>query len=287
MRKYKIIVDSTSDFPIEWIKQLDVDIVPLYVIWPDGKNEPDSTQETKELFDFYKRLLQAKELPKTSQPSVEDFLKHYEKAEKEGYDGALVITITKELSGTFNSARLAAEQTKLPVRVVNSRLASAVIPALARYARELFDNGLELEEVAKAVEERRKKIGGFFFVSNFDYLVKGGRVSRLQWLLGSILRIKVGIYLDENGKMVPFTKARTTKEIVELLLKKSEEMGFKEGSEVGLMFINSGEEDLVKYFEDMVKSRFKIRYTYKSYTGKVITTHVGPGMAGFGFELFE
>jgi len=157
--KVKILIDSTSDFPKELIKPWDVDIVPLYVIWPDGTTEKDDTRDFNELKKFYEKLKTAPELPKSSQPTVEDWKAKYEEAKKNGYDGVLVITISSAMSGTFNSAVLASKEVDIPVRVVDSKMASTAISPMVRYARELFDLGLGLEEVAQELEKKIKSQG--------------------------------------------------------------------------------------------------------------------------------
>ncbi|MFN3328772.1 MAG: DegV family protein, partial [Fervidobacterium pennivorans] len=210
MKKVKILVDSTSDFPKELMKEWDVDIVPLYVNWPDGSSEKDDTREFSELKLFYEKLRNAKELPKSSQPSIEDWKRKYEELKIQGYEGVLVITISTAMSGTFNSANLAAREVDIPVRVVDSKMASTAISPMARYARELLTLGVELEKVAEELEKKIavKGFGAFFFVQDFDFLVKGGRVSKFAGFVGSLLKIRVGIYINEEGNMVPFTKAR-------------------------------------------------------------------------------
>ncbi|MGB9614830.1 MAG: DegV family protein, partial [Fervidobacterium sp.] len=127
MKKIKILVDSTSDFPKDMINEWDVDIVPLYVNWPDGTSEKDDTRDFAELKKFYEKLKSAPELPKSSQPSVEDWKNKYLEAHSKGYEGVFVITISTAMSGTFNSATLAAKEVSIPVRVVDSKMASTAI----------------------------------------------------------------------------------------------------------------------------------------------------------------
>ncbi len=286
MAKIKILVDSTSDMPVDWIQKLDVDIVPLYVNWPDGTSEKDDTRDYQQLQKFYQKLVESSELPKTSQPSIEDWRAVYEKYEKEGYDGILVLTISTAMSGTFNSASLAAKMVKIPVQVVDTKMASSIIANMARYVRELIESSMELEKVAEEVMKKRQanKFGAFFYVSDFNFLVKGGRVSRFQGFVGSLLKIKVGIYIDDEGNMIPFSKARGTKSAIDMLLNKCEEIGFKPGQEVGLTMVGCNSEEDLKQIENALKARYKIKYLAYTPTGKVISTHVGPGMAGFGIE---
>ncbi|ODN30922.1 DegV family protein [Fervidobacterium thailandense] len=288
MAKYKILLDSTSDFPKELLERLDVDIVPLYVNWPNGEVEKDDTRDLGELKEFYDKLRNAQELPKSSQPSVEDWRRKYEEVQKQGYDGILVITISSAMSGTYNSARLAAHEVSIPVRVVDSKMASTAISPMARYARELFELGVNLDKVTEELEKKiaAKGFGAFFFVQDFNFLVKGGRVSRFAGFVGSLLKIRVGIYINEEGNMVPFAKARGLKAITDELIKKAQEEGFKPGDTVDLYMVSCDNMDEAKEIEKVLREVYKVKNVYYTPTGKVISLHVGPGQAGFGIEKF-
>lgn len=286
MAKYKILLDSTSDFPKELLNEWDVDIVPLYVNWPNGEVEKDDTRDIEELKKFYDKLRNARELPKSSQPSVEDWKQKYTEIQKQGYDGILVITISSAMSGTYNSARLAAQEVSIPVRVVDSKMASTAISPMARYARKLFELGVDLEKVAEELEKKiaAKGFGAFFFVQDFNFLVKGGRVSRFAGFVGSLLKIRVGIYINEEGNMVPFAKARGLKAIIDELVKKAGEEGFKKGDTVDLYMVSCDNMEEAKEIEKVLLEIFKVKNVYYTPTGKVISMHVGPGQAGFGIE---
>lgn len=288
MEKIKILVDSTSDFPKEQMKEWDVDIVPLYVNWPDGTSEKDDTRDFEELKRFYEKLKSAPELPKSSQPSVEDWKQKYNELKEQGYDGVLVITISTAMSGTFNSASLAAKEVDIPVRVVDSKMASTAISPMARYARELINLGVDLETVAQELEKKiaAKGFGAFFYVQDFNFLVKGGRVSKFAGFVGSLLKIRVGIYINEEGNMVPFTKARGFKAIVDELIKKAESEGFTKDSVVDLYMVSCDNMEELKEIEKILREHYRVNNVYYTPTGKVISTHVGPGQAGFGIEKY-
>lgn len=288
MQKIKILVDSTSDFPKEQMSVWDVDIVPLYINWSDGTSEKDDTRDFNELKKFYEKLKTAQELPKSSQPSIEDWKSKYKELKSQGYDGILVITISTAMSGTFNSASLAAREVDIPVRVVDSKMASTAISPMARYARELFNLGVSLDQAAQELEKKiaAKGFGAFFYVQDFNFLVKGGRVSKFTGFVGSLLKIRVGIYINEEGNMVPFTKTRGFKGIVDELLKKAESEGFVKGSEVDIYLVSCDNMEELKELEPILREHYKVRNVYYTPTGKVISTHVGPGQAGFGIERY-
>ncbi|ONN27863.1 carbohydrate-binding protein [Thermosipho affectus] len=287
--KTKIILDSTSDIPESWLEKYDIEIVPLHINWISGESEPDDTRNEKELKKFYEKLLSAQELPKTSQPSIVQFQNAYMRAIEEGYEGILVLTISTKISGTYNSALLASQEFDIPIKVIDTRMASSIISNMARYARELLDAGLDLEEVEKKIIDARKnkKFHAIFFVSDFNSLVKGGRVSRFSGFVGNLLKIKVGIYINDEGELIPFDKVRGYKKAYNMILTKMEEEGVKIGKKIGLTGIHCNGGEHVDEMYKLIKERYQVVYFDKSSTGKVISTHVGIGMAGFGIEILE
>ena len=288
MRKIKIVVDSTSDIPLNMLEEYDIDVVPLYVIWPDGTQEPDTVDE-EEKRKFYKRLLESPEIPDTSQPTVQDFIEKYRELEEKGYDEVLVLTISTQMSGTFNSATLAAKEVDIPVYVFDTLRASTVVGLMARTARLLADKGYSSEEIIKILKERfdAGDYHAVFYVSNFDYLVKGGRISKFQGFLGTMLKMKVGVYIRQDGNMEPFGKARGTAKAIKMILEKLEEVGFKPGEKVNVIMITAGADDEAEKLLEAVKEKYDVIYHNKSLTGKVITKHVAPGMVGVGMERFR
>ncbi|MDI3495119.1 MAG: fatty acid kinase fatty acid binding subunit [Pseudothermotoga sp.] len=287
MGKLKIVLDSTSDTPREWFEKFDLSMAPLHITWPDGSQEDDS-RDIEEIRNFYKRVSQAKDLPKSSQPSVGEFLKLYEQLEKDGYDEILVICISNKLSGTYDSALSASQQAKIPVHVVNSKTASGAVPLLARRARELEQKGMNGTEITRILNEdiEKGRYKAIFYVSNFDFLVKGGRVSRMQGFFGSLLSIHVGLWIDPEGRLTPFEKARGTKRAQEMLIKKALDMVSK-GSKIRLIMVDADAREDAKHLLELLRGYYQVIDATFSEMGKVITTHVGPGTAGFGLEVVE
>lgn len=287
MKKIKIVLDSTSDVPREWIQKYDFAIIPLHVTWPDGSQE-DDTRDLQEIQNFYERISKAKDLPKSSQPSVGEFLKLYEHIKKQGYEEILVMTISTALSGTYDSATQAAQQTDIPVpvHVIDTKLASAAMPLLARRARELEKEGKDIKQIVEIIQNDIKsgRYKAIFYVSNFDFLIKGGRVTRLQGFFGSILNIHVGLWISEEGKLIPFEKARGQRRAQEMLIKKALSM-VPEGTKVRLLMVDAAERESTKVMLEMLKQHYQVLDAEFTEMGKIITTHVGPGTAGFGMEV--
>ena len=285
--KIKILVDSTADIKKEWLEEFDADLVPLKVVWADGTSEDDE-RDPKALKDFYERLKNADEIPKTSQPTVFEFLQRYRNAEQGGYDGVVVITLSSKMSGTANSAFTAAKEARIPVEIFDTKLASSINALVVRRARELANAGKNPKEIVETLQRERsaKRFQALFYVSDFNYLVRGGRVSKFQGLLGAAFKIKVGLWIDYNGEMIPFDKARGKSKAYDLLIERANnEIPFN--SRVRLAMIHADAEDEAKELLEKIKAHYNVIDESFHKTGKVITTHVGPGMCGFGMEWID
>ena len=285
MGKTKVIVDSTSDIPKKFMEEYDIDVVPLYVIWKDGTQEKDTVDEREKL-EFYERILKAPEVPDTSQPTVPDFVAKYNEIKEKGYDDILVLTISTQMSGTYNSATLAAEQVDIPVYVFDTKRASSIVGLMARTARLLLNEGKKPNEVIEILQKRFDDgdYQAVFYVTNFEFLVKGGRINKFQGFLGSMLKLRVGVYIKEDGTMEPFGKARGLQKASEMIVKKFKELGVKEGEKVNLLMVTAGALDEAKILCEKLKEVYEVQLCEYTLTAKVITKHVAPGMVGAGLE---
>ena len=282
--RIKILVDSTSDIRADWLEKYDADMVPLKVIWSDGTSEDDE-RDPKALMNFYEKLKVSPEIPKTSQPTVFEFLQKYRNAEQGGYEGVVVITLSSKMSGTLNAAKTAAKESRIPVEVFDTKLASSINALIVRRARELADSGMNPKEIVERLRQEReqKSFQALFYVSDFNFLVKGGRVSKFQGFIGAMLKIKVGLWINYEGEMVPFDKARGKTRAFDLLIERAgKEIPF--GTSVRLAMIHSDAETEARELLERLKEKYHVLESSFHMTGKVITTHVGPGMCGFGIE---
>ena len=275
--KTRIIVDSTADLMPE-IKER-VHIVPLTLRFGEEEFIDGVTIDHKR---FYEKLVECDVLPVTSQATPHAFAKEYEKAAKAG-ECAVVITISSKLSGTYQSAMIAAEDYE-NIYVVDSGTGAMGGGILTELALKLLDEGMDAKSIAEKLEEEKKKIIIVALVDTLEYLQKGGRVSKTVAFAGSVLNIKPVLSVID-GEISLLGKARGSKMGNNLLVQEIDKAGgidFKKPLLLGY----SGLSDalLLKYIED---SRHiwegnldEVRYTT---VGSVIGTHVGPGAVVVAF----
>ncbi|MEE1126996.1 MAG: DegV family protein [Acutalibacteraceae bacterium] len=275
--KTRIIVDSTADLMPDYKKR--VNIVPLTVNFGDTEYIDGVTIDHK---TFYEKLVESDVLPTTSQATPDAFMKEFDKV-KEAGESAVVITLASKFSGTYQSAVIAAEDYD-NIYVVDSTSCAMGSGILVELAFRLLDSGMSAEEIAKTLEEEKKKIIIVALVDTLEYLKKGGRVSKTVAFAGTLLNIKPVLSVTD-GEINMLGKARGSKMGNNLLVEEIKKAGGVDFSKPVLLGY-SGISDalLLKYIED---SRHiwegnldEVRYTT---VGSVIGTHAGPGAVVVAF----
>lgn len=205
MAKVGIVTDSTCDLRPEQLAALDVVMVPLTVHFGDEsfRDWLDLTPE-----EFYPRLKAFSGLPTTSQPSPADFTAAYAALAEQGAEEIVSIHLSAALSGTFESAMLAAKTSPIPVRVVDGKRASQATALIVKAAVEVRDAGGD----ATAVEARAIEVAAscrlYFLLDTLDNLVKGGRAGKAAGLAAALLNIKPVLRVNDDGIIEPFKKVK-------------------------------------------------------------------------------
>ncbi|AKG53862.1 DegV family protein [Dehalogenimonas sp. WBC-2] len=203
----KIITDSTSDLTPALAKEFDISVVPLTVSFGRESFLDRVDISTDE---FYHRLSTQDIFPTTTQPSPNAFLNVFKKLSRET-DEILVITISKRLSGTFDSALSSVPLLEKPgcrIEVVNSGTTAAALGLLVIWASKQATSGMPLDELKKAVEDRAPDSKPVMAFDTLKYLAKGGRIGRAQGLAGSLLSIKPVLTI-RDGEVAPLTRVRS------------------------------------------------------------------------------
>ena len=272
-----IITDSTSDLRADELAALKVRRVPLYVNF-QGKVHRDWLDIDPAR--IVAGVQAGADLPTTSQPSPEDFTQAYAAAVAEGATEILVVTITSGMSGTFQSANLAAKDATVPVSIVDSQNASAGVAILVRQAARMRDAGAARDAIVATLEAMRAQMIVLFSVGTLEYLQKGGRIGRAQALLGGLLNVRPILSL-EDGKIVPAGKARGTKKAIAEIVERIREHAAKHSGELVLDFLHIQDKPAAESLRQAVRDAGITFIDGSVYEiGAVIAAHVGPGTFG-------
>ena len=178
-----LITDSTCDIPEDWRKEYDITVIPLTIIW-DNREYLDGVDISPE--EFYDRLENDPNRPTTSQAGPSVFVKAYQEAADKGYQEILVITISSAMSGTIQSARQAADQSPIPVHIVDGKNNSMGLGWQVIAAARVRDNGGNLNEMLAAAEKVRNNMVYYISLNTMEYLVRGGRMGDAVKFLNSV-----------------------------------------------------------------------------------------------------
>ena len=276
--KIRIITDSTADLPDSIKDQLYT--VPLTVRFGD-KEYRDGVDITHR--QFYEKLVEGDQLPSTSQASPADFERVFLACEAAG-ETAVVITVSGKLSGTYQSAVIAAGEFEGRVFVVDSQSVAIGTGILVQLALELVSRGISAPELVACLEAERELVRVVALLDTLEYLKRGGRISRTAAFAGGLLSIKPVVSV-EKGEIKMLGKARGSKQGNNLLVQEIEKAGgvdFKKPLMLGYTGISDAL--LQKYIQDSAHLwRDNVDSLPQTVVGSVIGTHAGPGAVAVAF----
>ena len=274
----RILADSSADVTKETREKITV--IPLNLFFGEEEYK-DGVSITYQ--EFYEKLVEYDDLPHTSQANPDTFASYFEEV-KENDETAVVITLASTLSGTYQSALIAAEDYEGRICVVDSLNATIGSGILVELAVKYAENGMSAKEIAKNLEKERDKICLMGIVDTLEYLKKGGRISKTAAVAGEMLGIKPVLRI-KDGEIIVLGKARGSKRSNNLLIQEIEKAGGVDFDKP-VMLAYSGLSDILlqKYVEDS-------RSLWEGHTdelkqsciGSVIGTHLGPGAVAVAF----
>jgi DegV family protein with EDD domain len=275
-----IVLDSTADCPDPQARHANWRMVPLYVRFGD-----ESFREYVDLSpeEFYRRLRDAPEPPRSSTPAPADFAAAYE--ELSDYDRILAVLLSARLSGTLESARLGAESIgDERVELVDSGVICGGAVILADALQRRLERSTTEEELRAVVERFRQTRGLLFTVETLEYLVRGGRIGKASGLAGQLLSVKPILNL-EDGEVAPLKRvrgrAKALAELEEIFVAATED---SPDLHVGVGHADAPE-DAAKLVERIRATRPRSSLDIVTPLGPVIGTHGGPGTLGlFWFQ---
>ncbi len=278
MKKIKIIIDSTTDIPKEVKEKLTV--VPLTVRF--GEEEYiDGVTMTHD--KFYEKLAESEVLPTTSQPTPEAFSKVFKEASENG-EKCVVVTLSSRLSGTFQSACIAASDYPDSVYVVDGKSVAIGTGILVQLALDMAEEGKSAEEIVSALEEEREKVCVIAMLDTLEYLKRGGRISKTVAFAGGILSIKPVVSISD-GEILVLGKARGSRQGNELLIKEIGNMGGVAPDKPLLLGYTGVNDELLQKFVETGSSLWEEKGAAAESVpvGSVVGTHAGPGAVAAAF----
>jgi DegV family protein with EDD domain len=267
-RSFAVVTDSTADLPDEWRDRHDVEVVPLKVLF--GKETfRDRVDMSNE--EFFRRLAASDTLPTTSAPSPGDFAEVYRRLAKD-HDGCISIHIGAQLSATVEAARVGAQAVDgFRVEVIDSQTVSMPIAFLCQVAAECDS----LDQAARAVQHRVPKSRVLALLDTLRYLEMGGRLSRAQAMIGSMLDLKP-LLLVADAQIKPVDRVRTRARAIPRMV------GYFEGDmpveHVAVMHAQAADE--AEQIAAALRKDFPDREVAVGQIGCVLGTHTGPKALG-------
>ncbi|HKB17661.1 MAG TPA: DegV family protein [Candidatus Dormibacteraeota bacterium] len=268
-RTFAVVTDSTADLPAEWRDRYRIEVVPLKVLFGKEtlRDQVDITSE-----EFFTRLAASSSLPTTSAPSPGEFADVYRRLAKD-HDGCISIHIGSRLSATAEAARVGAQQVEgFTVNVIDSQSVSMPIAFLCRVAAE----SSTLAEATQAVEERVTKCRVLALLDTLRYLEMGGRLSRAQAMIGTMLDVKPLLLVSEGGEIKPVDRVRTRSRAIPRMV---EFFRSEQPVEYVAVMHAQAKEDAERIASDL-RSEFPDQEITIGQIGCVLGTHTGPRALG-------
>lgn len=276
-REFIVSVNSTCDMPLQWLEEHDVTVVPLsYTI--DGQTYTDMKGLTGE--EFFAKLREGK-MSVTSQVNPQEAADILEPIVRSGKD-VLHLSFTSAMSGTHNSMKIAADllREKYPdanIAVVDTLCACMGEGVLLYYALAQKAAGKTMNDICSWVEEHKKYVCHNVTVDDLQHLYRGGRISKTQVVLGTMLQVKPLIHVDDSGRLQVIGKERGRRRALQKLVERTVKQA--QGHENEVVMITHGDcIDDAEYVERLIREKMSVRHIMINMIGTVIGSHTGPGV---------
>jgi DegV family protein with EDD domain len=271
--KTALITDSTCDIPQELINQYQIEIVPLTIIWGDDQFRDGVDLKAG---DFYQRLDLDPVLPTTSQPTPQEMVSAYQKAQSEGAEEILIITISSAMSGTYTSAMKAAELVDIPVKVLDSKSNSMSLGWQVLAAARAREQGADLETMIAAADAARASMVYLISLDTLDYLHKGGRIGGASHFIGNLLNLKPQISVNhQSGEVEGGRRSRTRKKALADVYE--DFFARVDTSKIlRIAVLHNAAPEEARQIADRIKDEYQPREILISVVSPVLGVHTGP-----------
>jgi DegV family protein with EDD domain len=288
MNEYHIFSDSSCDVPQELLDVNHITLIPFYVTF----DQENYYKENIEISNgqFYDVLLNKKVFPKTSLPSVQDYINHFEQSLEDGKD-ILCLCLTHKFSGSYQSAVNAKSilEEKYPnakIYVIDSIQATAGQGIVLLQAAYMSQAGFTIEETVARLDEIKTTARIMFTVDTLEYLTKGGRVGKVASLAGTLLNIKPMIQL-KDAELIPYSNVRGRKKALQKIIDMTAEYFTETGEkyvDYDFCMANATSMDETLYVQEQLEKLIGRKLSYPVFQiGVTIGTYTGPGAIGVCF----
>jgi DegV family protein with EDD domain len=274
-RRIAVVTDSTADLPHEKVEEFGIRVIPQILImgdqtWRDGVDIDSAT--------FYELLRTSPHFPSSSQPSVVDFQRVFGELAEE-YEGIAAVLISDELSGTLNSARMAAESLPdVPIEIIDTRAVSVQLGFIVLAAARAAAAGGDLQAVGDAARAMIGRVQIYFVVDTLEYLHRGGRIGAASRLVGTALNLKPVLTIDD-GIVTPLTKVRSRRKALGTVVRMlDEQLAGSDRIHMAVLHIACPEE--AAHLAEHLEAHFHPAEMIRAECGPVLGTHAGPGTVG-------
>lgn len=273
--KITLVTDSTCDLSPEYLKDRNILFSPLKVLFEDGEYVDKIDLTNKE---FYEKMNDASSLPTTSQVNPNEFHEIFEAEINKG-NKVIGIFISSELSGTYNSAKIAKDMIQSEdIYLIDSRTASFGLGLLVNKVKDMIEEGLEISKILQTTQTLIDKQQLYGMLNTLDNLVKGGRLSQGSAIIGKMLNLKPIIQVEE-GKVTLATKARGTKKGMQWMLGQLKE-AYPQGDIDEISIAHANNMDKLKEFKELLLESFSVKKIHEVEIGSVVGAHVGENAVG-------
>jgi len=275
----RILVDSSSDYPLEELAQKHIEEVPITIsIGEDNYIEGVNLERN----DFYQLLEKSTVFPKTSQPSPQTFLDIFEDVKAKG-DEIICILLSSKLSGTYQSAMLAKEMADYDqIYLIDSLSATCNIKVMADYACQLVQEGKSAQKIVEAVEELKPRVKVIAMLDTLEYLYRGGRLSKTTAAIGEFANVKPVITLTEDGEIGILGKCLGKTKAMNFMMKHIEKLAIDERFPIYSIY-TYGLENTEKFENKLINAHYQPNNRLQ--IGPTIGAHIGQGAFGLIYVI--
>ncbi|MBD1373082.1 DegV family protein [Hazenella sp. IB182357] len=281
MSKIAIVTDSSCDLPNELVEKFNITVVPLRINFSHGEYRDGIDISSDEVADQLKT-----EVPKTSMPSPEDIEQTFIQLRDAGYTHCIALTISSNMSGTYNTFRIIAEDFEgMKVEVVDTKGLSWVLGLIVLEAARMIQDKFDFQDILNAMDEIKEKVKGFFVIDTLEYLREGGRIGRVTASLGTMLNLKPVITVAPDGRFVSYGMGRGKKQGVKKMLVPIMEQ--LESARSSIAIFHSKAEAEAEALKEKFKDLENVCDLYISSISPTLLVHAGPGILGIAISTFR